>query len=260
MNLPALLDWERSRDGLHQIAQIIGAVRSACSDPLPNDLQYSLDLTATGFSSTKMRCGGALTYDAFTERLCFSRAGNTIFKLDVKGHTQKSLMHKLLAVFVDCGYAIEPSMKHITHDDGFAIDAAASRECVRAYNAVFTSLARFRAKLGGYMTPIVLWPHHFDIAFICFPSDQVNEHKDPQIAFGFAPFSAGLDRPYIYAYGWSEATGYLDFALTPPAQATRAAYTGLYAAYDDLRELPAFDAVIESMLLCYHARATALLR
>ena len=45
MAMPALANWEATRDALHQIALIMGALRVACSDPFPNDLHFSLDVT-----------------------------------------------------------------------------------------------------------------------------------------------------------------------------------------------------------------------
>lgn len=257
MALPGLTNWERTRDALHQVAQVVGAVRSTCSNPLPNDLHFSLDLASTGFSSTTMRCGGILEFNFRALRLSFRRCERTVFDFDVNGLSQKSLMRKLLAAFDDCGYSIAPSMKHITQDQAFQIDPRLASDSLTAINALYTALARFRAKLSGFMTPLVLWPHHFDLAFIWFPSTQTNEHSAPQIASGFAPCSPGLDRPYLYAYAWSKTTGYLDIQLDPPARAIAEGFTGLYAAYDDLRDRDDFNAIIESMLLRYFTLAAA---
>ena len=255
MTLPSLKNWEPARDALHQIAKVIGALRVACSDPLPNDLHYSLDVTATGFSGGIMRGGGLLDFNLKTLRLRFTRGKQTVFALDVAGHSQLSLMRETLAAFADCGCSITPSMKRVIHDETFILEPALVADSLTALDAMYTALARFRAKLSGFMTPLVLWPHHFDTAFICFPSDQINEHSDPQIAFGFAPASPGLDRPYIYAYAWSEPTGYLDLPLTPPARAITEGYTGLFLAYDDLRDSPEFASTVESALLDYQSLA-----
>ena len=148
-------------------------------------------------------------------------------------------------------------MKHVKSETEFAIDGAAAESYAYALNAAYTDLARFRAKLRGFMTPLVLWPHHFDLAFIWFPTDKTDEQSDPQIAYGFAPCSPGLERPYFYAYAWSEPTGYLDFPLDAPAQALRDGYIGLYASYDALREVAQRDAMLENMLLNYHHSASA---
>ncbi len=260
MALPSLMNWENTRDGLHQVALVIGAVRVACSDPMPNDLQFSLDVTSSGFSSATMRCGGVLEFNFDTPSLRFMRCEKTVFALDVQGKSQVSLAHSLLAAFADCGYSIAPSMKHITHEEELAIDPALARDSLSALDAMYTALARFRAKLTGFMTPLVLWPHHFDTAFIWFPTDHINEHSDPQIAFGFAPFSPGLQRPYFYAYAWSEPTGYLELSLEPPAQLITQGYTGLFAAYDDLRDRDDFNSAVESMLFRYQSLAAAKLR
>lgn len=260
MALPSLTDWETTRDALHQIALIAGAVRVACSDPQPNDLHFSLDLSESGFTTSVLRCGGVLDFDLNTLELRFSRCGAEVFNLCAPGHSQISLAQALLAIFKDSGYTISPAMKHITHDSALVIDEPLARDYMIVLDRVYTALARFRARLGGFLTPLVLWPHHFDMGFIWFPGGGSDEHLDPQIAFGFAPFSDGRERPYVYAYAWSQTTGYVEAPLSAPAQAVSEGYTGLYAAYDDLRAESDFEAVLESMLLEYQSLASALLR
>ena len=256
MALPALAKWEATRDALHQIALIVGALRVACSDPLPNDLHFSLDVTADGISTTEMNCGGVLQFRFSDLQLSFARGGRRDFALDVAGHSQISLMRRLLERLADCGCEVQPSMKHITGETAFAIDRAQALEYAKTLSAVFTALARFRAKLSGCMTPLVLWPHHFDLAFIWFATERMDEQSDPQIAYGFAPFSPGLARPYFYAYAWSQPTGYLKMPLEAPVKALSEPFTGLYAPYDALREAPHFDAAVETMLMSYHRNAS----
>ena len=139
-------------------------------------------------------------------------------------------------------------------------DPALARDYLFALDRLYTALARFRARLGGYMTPLVLWPHHFDMGFIWFPGPGSDEHADPQISYGFAPFSDGLERPYIYAYAWSKATGYIQVEVDAPAQAITEGYTGLYVAYDDLREASDFHTALESILLDFQRAASAQLQ
>lgn len=255
MTLPSMMNWDQTRAALHQVAQVIGAVRVACSDPLPNDLHYSLNWTTTGFSSATMRCGGVLEFNLRTLQLAFTRCDKAVFTLTVRGHSQISLANRLLATFADCGYSITPSMQRITNDSPFEIDPAMAEDSLAALNAMYTALARFRAKLVGYLTPLVLWPHHFDLAFLCFPTSETDEHSAPQMAFGFATHSAGLDRPYLYAYAWSKPTGYLELPVAPPAQALTEDYTGLYLAYDGIRSADDLNSLVESLLLRYHRAA-----
>lgn len=255
MAMPALNNWEATRDALHQIALIMGAARVACSDPLPNDLHFSLDVTAGGISTTEMRCGGVLQFNVRDLQLAFTRGGRWVFALDVAGHSQISLMSRLLDQLDAGGCGLQPSMKHIIHETTFAIDRAQAQAYAATLSAVYTALARFRAKLSGCMTPLVLWPHHFDLAFIWFVTERMDEQSDPQIAYGFAPFSPGLERPYFYAYAWSQPTGYLHLPLAAPAQALSEPYAGLYAPYDTLRQAREFDTAVETMLMSYHLNA-----
>jgi len=250
-------NWEKTRDSLHQIAQALGAIGAVCADPLPNELHFSLDVAAQGVSTRIMRCGGELCFDFDTLQLSFVRGGCKVFTLDAAGQSQLSLMRRLLVIFGDCGYGIQPSMKHINAEQIFEIDRGLVAAYFSALNGVYTALARFRAKLSGTMTPLVLWPHHFDLAFIWFPRPQADEQSAPQIAYGFSPFSPGLEKPYLYAYAWSASTGYLRMPLQAPAQAVADVYTGLYAAYDDLRDRPDFNGVVAEMLLRYHQQAAS---
>jgi len=257
MALPALIEWEGTRDALHQIALVMGAIRVACADPLPNDLHFSLDVSAGGLSTGEMNCGGALHFDFEMLRFSYAIGDDSVFSLDIEDQSQISLTRRLLAAIGEFGCRSQPSMKHITSDKPFAIDRAQATAYARTIRAVSTTLAKFRAKLNGCMTPLVLWPHHFDLAFIWFATERTNEQSDPHIAYGFAPFSPGLARPYIYAYAWSRPTGYLQLPLGAPAQPITDAYTGLYAPYDALRQLNPFDAAVETMLMNYHQLASA---
>ena len=92
MALPALSNWEATRDALHQIALIMGAVRVACSDRLPNDLHFSLDVISDGISTTELHCGGVLQFNVEGLQLTFTRGGRRVFALDVAGHSQISLL------------------------------------------------------------------------------------------------------------------------------------------------------------------------
>lgn len=257
MALPSLDNWNPTRDALHQIALIVGAIRVACSEPQPNDLHFSLNLSHDGFSTSTMRCGGVLEFDLTSLLLRFSRCDASVFTLSAHGHSQVSLARALIAIFQDSGYSISPSMKHITVESALEFDAALAQDYLFTLSRIYAALAHFRARLAGFMTPLVLWPHHFDLGFIWFPDDGSDEHADPQIAFGFAPFSDGLDRPYIYAYAWSQSIGYVQVPLDAPAQAVAEGYTGLYAAYDDLRSASDFESIVESMLLNYQRLASA---
>lgn len=259
MALPALNDWESTRDALHQVALVVGAIRVASSDVLPNDLQFSVAVTDGGISTTELNVGGELRFNFASFTLNYVRDDGDVFTIDATSYSQITLMQAVMDEFAKLGIKLEPSMKHITHNSPFEVDLALAQEYAIVVDSAYTALARFRSKLNGCMSPLVIWSHHFDMAFIWFATKDTNEHQDPHLAIGFAPFSDGIDRPYFYGYGWSKESGYVEVELDPPAQAITEGYTGLYAEYDTLRTADKFNQTIEDMLLTYQRKASALL-
>lgn len=259
MVLSSLDNWQATRDALHQVSQIVGAVRVASSDALANDIQYSVAVVDGGVSTTELNIGGELKFDFASFSLTYMRDNGDGFSIDATGYNQTSLMQAILDEFATLNINIEPPMKQIVHNSPFVVDKALAQDYAVVIDTIYTTLARFRAKLGGGMSPIVIWPHHFDMAFIWFATENMDEHKAPHLTIGFAPFSDGINRPYFYGYGWSQETGYIQVEPDPPAQAITEVYTGLYAEYDTLRTEDNMNQVIEDMLLAYHRKATAVL-
>ena len=62
MSLPELKNWEATRDALHQVALVLGAIRVACIDPMSNDLHFSVDLAADGLTASGLKTGGELHF------------------------------------------------------------------------------------------------------------------------------------------------------------------------------------------------------
>ena len=96
------------------------------------------------------------------------------------------------------------------------------------------------------MSPVVVWPHHFDLSFLWFATTEATE-KAPHLNFGFAPFSDGLPRPYFYAYAWPIPPGLLDVKLPPLAQWHTEGWTGVMIPYDSLHGMTGTSQVIEGL-------------
>jgi hypothetical protein len=109
------------------------------------------------------------------------------------------------------------------------VDGAIARDYAAALDAVFTGMARFRARLNGSMTPIVAWAEHFDLSFLWFASEHADESA-PHMNFGFAPFGGGIDEPYLYAYAYPMDSK--PFPTVPePAYWHTAGWTGVVVPY-----------------------------
>ncbi|MDE2819930.1 MAG: DUF5996 family protein [Chloroflexota bacterium] len=256
-DLPTLENWESTRDGLHQVALALSAIKVSCVEPQLNSLQYSLGVTPGGLTTSRLNVGGELRFDIADLRLVYSRDERKDFEIDLAGYDQKSLIDDVVSSFASLGIEINPPRTHIRPDQRFEIEPSLAADYLTVLDAAYAALARFRAGLGGCLSPLVLWAHHFDLGFLCFPGTSMDERKDPQLAFGFAPCSPGLDRPYVYAYGWSPKAGYLQLPVSAPARAESDSYTGLYAGYDDLDRGSRFGSQVERILLDYYTLAKA---
>jgi hypothetical protein len=104
----------------------------------------------------------------------------------------------------------------VSDEQPLEVDAALGADYATTLNAVFTAAARFRAQLSGYMTPVVVWPEHFDLSFLWFAGEPTGTDA-PLINFGFAPFGGGIAHPYLYAYAYPMPENAIETTLPTPA-------------------------------------------
>ncbi|NJP07758.1 MAG: hypothetical protein HC837_20140 [Chloroflexaceae bacterium] len=123
----------------------------------------------------------------------------------------------------------------------------------QALYRIFTATARFRARLFAPMTPIVVWPEHFDLSFLVFASEHASEDQ-PHMNFGFAPYSDGIARPYLYAYAWPlPDSGYSRTNMPALVHLDTPGFGGPLVWYDDFATMDDPEAVVEQVFLrIYH--------
>jgi hypothetical protein len=139
---------------------------------------------------------------------------------------------------------VKLDLKAMTRSEPLTLDRDTAAGYAQAQDTVFTGLARFRARLEGHMTPIVLWPHHFDLSTLWMLDPEMDDHK-PHLNFGFAPFTPGqFDQPYLYAYAYPYPDGFVPPAVPAPLRWQRDGWTGLVVTYDDLAET---DVTVEDL-------------
>jgi hypothetical protein len=213
--LPTLQNWAPTRDSLHRASQVIGAIRTATLNPLPNALRRSLRPTPFGLTT---------------------------------GHSQASLLEAVLGALASAGRHLAPEREHLNDTTPFTLDVALAADYAQTLDRLFTAMARFRARLLGPLTPLVVWPHHFDMAFLWFSTTGADEHQHPHINTGFAPFSPGIDRPYLYMYCWPLPEDLIGTALPPPAIWNTEGWRGVRVDYDQFAALEHADRFIEEIL------------
>jgi hypothetical protein len=270
--LPALNGWEKTAHSLHRATQILGALRMLALEQVPNYLELATVIQPEGLSTGRLPFGEVRAN--FKEAaLVYQPTSADPVRIPMAGQSQASLLEKLLETMESQGqnllpdraksqsrgeaflevlatrqHPFMPAKADLLDETPLETDPALSAEYSQALYTVFTATARFRARLNGPMTPIVVWPEHFDLSFLWFATAQASE-KFPHMNFGFAPFSDGLPRPYLYAYAWPMPDGFAQMALPALAQWNTEGWQGVVVPYDELVKLNDPEKAIEQIFM-----------
>jgi hypothetical protein len=257
MRLPALAHWETTRDGLHQASQVLKQVRLLVADPLPHSLHYSLQVVPQGISTGVLPSGGELALDFQRSAVSYRRDGSAA-EIPLAGHSLASLAPAVSEMLRQAGIELSLPYEKLNEAALFQIDPALAADYAHVLYSVFTATARFRARLLGSLSPIVIWPHHFDLSFLWFATQEASEQA-PHMNFGFAPFSPGLERPYLYAYAWPIPSGLLDLKLPAPGYWHTTGWTGVVIPYDEIAKSSDPEGIIEDLQYTIFKKVSPLL-
>ena len=139
----------------------------------------------------------------------------------------------------------------------FELNPAQGAGYAHALYAIYTGLARFRARLLGTMTPLVVWPHGFDLSSLWFFGSDPDESSQPHFAVGFSPGTAELPRPYLYAYAWPWPEGVEERPLSAGARWHNGEWRGALLEYDDFRAGDTPEHTVEAVARAFYEVLTA---
>ncbi|MBZ0292877.1 MAG: DUF5996 family protein [Anaerolineae bacterium] len=258
MPLPALENFSQTRTSLQHAAQVLSAIRKATTPQLPNALRLSLQVVPQGLTTGPLSFGGALLLDFAQAAVVYHSPDQTEETISLVGHHSRSLRQALLPLLS----AVGPDLQgvDVTDETPFEIDPTTAADYAQALYTIFTAVARFRARLFGPQSPIVVWPHGFDLSTLWFSGSGADEHHDPHMNFGFSPASPGFDRPYFYSYAYPLPQGYHAVALPPAVQTIHEPFSGMIFSYDDMVSLYDPEAEIEHLFVEIFRAVSPLMR
>lgn len=259
MSLPALANWDNTRTGLHQAAQVLGGFRKVLAEPLPNYAHLGLFVTPQGVTTGKLTNGSELTLDFTSQSVRYHSPDHSENEIELDGQSQLTLTDAIQVAMRDAGHEVEPDRSKITGSDLWKIDPTSAREYAPTLHSIFTAIARFRGRLLFSLSPMIIWPHGFDLSFLWFPKG-FDEKNDPHMNFGFSPGSPGFDRPYIYVYAYPVPQGFLEIELPKGARWNKDKWTGVVIDYDYLAGHADHEGLLEGMLHEIYAASAPLLK
>lgn len=262
MNFPELNDWKTTSWSLHQASMLIGPIQNAVFARRKNFLHLPQYIEPTGLVSQTLPKGGHIHVDYKDGSIRYVNNTGEIVRLPFADHTQLSLFEALLAALkqdeladfyadVKADTLVEGLIKKlhadksrieflkyedVAHTDSLAVNMQTASDYADVLYGVFTAVARFRGRLEGHMTPIVVWPEHFDLSTLWFHPDNAEmKDSEPHINVGFAPYTPGLfEFPYIYAYAYPYPESFDAPTLPDPAFFSKEGFHGAVVKYEDL--------------------------
>ena len=256
MTLPLLETqphWLETLVSLHAAARVLATVQRLTREPLPNYLDLALHVTPTGLAAVPLPREGQAALDFTQPALIYAPARGPAQTFPLPGHSQASLLAAFFASLRsddladvlptggDVGPAVlaalavrgrrkAPARSLLLDETPLVVTPQAASAYATILYAMFSAVARFRARLLGPATPLVVWPEHFDLATLWFPGAEADEAQ-PHLSFGFAPYSPGLDAPYLYAYAYPYPAQFDRPRLPAGARWHTAGWTGVVLPY-----------------------------
>jgi hypothetical protein len=258
MSLPALSNWDSTRPGLHQAAQILGAIRKTVAQPLPNYAHLGLYVTPEGVTTGSLPFGGELSLEFAGRSVVYTPVDGDAHYTSLSSHSQSSLTDAVLGVLKDMGNNIALDHSKLSGMQPLDVQMDVAADYAEALYSVHSAIARFRSRLLGSMSPMIVFPHGFDLSFLWFARGFAEE-KDPHMNFGFSPGSPGLSRPYVYVYAHPIPGSMFDVRLPEGARWYRANWNGIVIDYDTLAQESDHEVKLEGMLRDIHAAVAPLM-
>ena len=295
MSLPNLKDWKEASDILHQVVSLFGPIHKALQPHRDNYLHLPMEVRPKGLESQTLPGGGKIHLNLEAGSLTLVKGGGSSESFDFKNHTQRSLFEGLLEALRDEGFGEELgvgkgdslatgngdslaaalvgklvseekagrflTLAGVTRDEPLQVDLETASAYADVQYSVFTALARFRARVGGAMTPIIVWPEHFDLSTLWFPPTNpgMDDHG-PHISIGFAPFTPGqYEDPYLYAYAYPYPDSFDPPALPSSAIWHNEGWQGAVVGYHEIARQKDHELFVEDVTLEVFRRLSAVL-
>jgi hypothetical protein len=257
MTLARLENWKKTAHGLHRGVLLLGLIQRLTQPPQPAYLELGLEILPQGLSTGDLPNGGRVNLDFASTNLVYVAVDGSEVEIPLNDRAQAQVFTDLFGLLAEAELAAilpagnelferiaagvtargerykQPQREDFLDESILEIDRWTAGIYMQALQAIFTALARFRARLSGTMTKVVVWPEHFDLSTLLFVGNEIDDWQ-PHLSFGFAPFSEGLGRPYLYAYAYPYPEQYEPPVLPSGARWHTQGWTGVVLPYEEI--------------------------
>lgn len=207
-----LEDWKETRDTIQLYSQVLGAVRHAFAPKEKFWSHISLRADVEGLTTTVMPAGKAapslafkMTLNLIKHKLIISDSRGETRETGLSGHSVHSFCKDALGSLNGLGIEPEIDRSQFGDETHRTYDPVAAERFWRTLSQVDLIFKDFKSTMHHETSPVQLWPHHFDLAFLWFSGQSIPgedpadlETSSEQMNFGFVTGDELIPEPYFY--------------------------------------------------------------
>ncbi|MBV7328069.1 hypothetical protein KFU94_07375 [Chloroflexi bacterium TSY] len=224
-----LADWQPTRDALSSYAKVLGSVHRTLTPRQKHWWHIALHVHTTGITTTSIpgaADGGVfeVIMDLINHRINIATSAGATATIPITGQSVTALLRETVSVLAGLGIRPEMETAWFESDSSLVYDQAAVRQFHQVLVRIDAVLKEFKAGLRTEAGPVLLWPHHFDLALLWFsgrlvpdtdPNDE--EHSDEQMNFGFSTGDEYIPDAYFYITAYPSPDGLAETPLSDGA-------------------------------------------
>lgn len=228
--LPELLyeDLLPTRDYLQGAAHVLGSLQRAFLPKDPHDWQYGLEVTMRGLSTQPFSIGSKelrASLDLVKHKF---RLEGSVWPLEE--YASPELLNNVRVWLA--GHGLDVRLPEPPFPKGVPVfDRVQADSYAAALWWLDEQFRHFKTRFSeGLASPILLYPHHFDLSLVWFPLGD-----DKQLALGFSTGDETIAEPYIYLTAYPDPVGFTDIKLSGGAYWQSKGFNGAILPYAALQ-------------------------
>lgn len=258
-----LSDWKPSRDTIHHYSKILGKIRAGLTPKQKHWWHISLRCSTAGLVTTPVPYNGKRTFEVELDfclhsvNIRTSDGGRSVIKIE--GQKPVELASQILDQLLKYGIEIDLDKSQFSLEASPEYNRKHVENYWKALSQIDQIFKKFKGNLRKETSPVQLWPHHFDLAFLWFsgrlvpgedPMDE--EYSDEQMNFGFSTGDEGISDPYFFITAYPFPEKAFSEKLPNGVKWNREGFTGAVLMYEKLVSSDNSKEVLTSYLDTVH--------